>query len=116
MSTLFKQNIDTLTTNNNSYRKVIATTKTQQLVLMSLKPKENTDNEVHKGVSQFIKVEKGTGSVITKNKTFRMKAGDSIIIPSNTKHNIKAGSKGIKFYTIYSPPHHKKNTHHVNKQ
>jgi len=49
-------NIGEMTINNNNYRKVINTTSHQQLVLMSLKPKEEIGMEIHKKVDQFIRI------------------------------------------------------------
>ena len=58
-------NIEVETENNNNFRRVLYTAKNSQLVLMSLKPKEEIGSEVHQ-LDQFIRVEKGQGkSVLT---------------------------------------------------
>jgi len=44
----YKQNIEKLTVENNNFRKVSYTSTHSQLVLMSLKPKEDIGLEVHK--------------------------------------------------------------------
>ena len=44
---IFHTNIEKDTLENNNYRKVISTQSNIQLVLMSLKPKEEIGNEIH---------------------------------------------------------------------
>lgn len=101
--------IEKLTKQNTNYREVLTTTKQQQLVIMSIPYNEEIGTETHPETTQFIKIEQGSGEAIIKNKTYKIKAGDSIMIPANTKHNIISRSKkGLKLYTIYSPPEHKK--------
>jgi mannose-6-phosphate isomerase-like protein (cupin superfamily) len=110
-------NIGELTINNNNYRKVINTTKYQQLVLMTLKPKEEIGSEVHKKVDQFIRIEKGTAvAIIGKEnpKKYLLKKEHFIIIPAGTYHNIiNIGRSELKLYSIYSPFNHKPGT--INK-
>jgi len=106
---IFKDNIDKLTTNNKNYRKVLHTTKHIQLVLMSLTSKQEIGTEIHKNTTQFIRVEEGSGNAIINNIKYKLTKDTAIIIPNNTIHNIIAGKNGLKIYTIYSPPEHKKN-------
>lgn len=102
-------NLEQLTVSNTNYREVVHTTKNMQLVLMSIPYKEEIGTETHSDTTQFIKIEKGNGYVVIKNKTFDVSAGDSIVIPPKTKHNVVSLSKnGLKLYTIYSPPEHKR--------
>jgi mannose-6-phosphate isomerase-like protein (cupin superfamily) len=112
-------NIGEMTINNNNYRKVINTTKYQQLVLMSLKPKEEIGSEVHKKVDQFIRIEKGTAvAIIGKEnpKKYLLKKEHFITIPAGTYHNIiNIGRSELKLYSIYSPPNHKPETIQKNK-
>jgi mannose-6-phosphate isomerase-like protein (cupin superfamily) len=111
--------IGEMTINNNNYRKVINTTKHQQLVLMSLKPKEEIGMEMHKKVDQFIRIEKGTAvAIIGKEnpKKYLLKKEHFITIPSGTYHNIiNIGRTELKLYSIYSPPNHKPGTIQKNK-
>jgi mannose-6-phosphate isomerase-like protein (cupin superfamily) len=113
---MFKTNIENKTVNNNSYRKVLYTNSKQQLVVMSLKPYEEIGMEVHKTISQFIRVEEGSGHAIVNNKRYNLKAGDCIIIDPNSHHNIIAGKEYLKLYTIYSPPKHEPDCVQKNKQ
>lgn len=107
----FKTNISTRTEKNTKFRQILFTTKQLQLVVMSLKPGQEIGSEVHRGITQFIRVEKGrcvaklgTGK---KGTTYRLKSGDCVIIPAGTRHNIiNTGPKSAKLYTLYSPPAH----------
>jgi len=102
----FVTDIEKDTADNTNFRKVIYTSKNFQLVLMSLKPKEEIGLETHKDVDQFFRIEKGTGVAIINGKEHKIKNGYAIMIPQGAEHNIIAGNEGLKIYTIYSPPHH----------
>lgn len=120
MINILTGNIGEMTINNNNYRKVINTTKHQQLVLMSLKPKEEIGEEVHDTVDQFIRIEKGTAiALIGKGdnmKKYLLKKEHFITIPSGTNHNIiNIGRSDLKLYSIYSPPNHKPGTIQKNR-
>lgn len=99
------------TLKNENYRKVIFTAPHSQLVLMSLKPKEEIGAEAHE-LDQFIRVESGKAKAILDGETFEMGDGDAVVIPQGTNHNIINISDGesLKLYTIYSPAHHKPDT------
>lgn len=103
---MFTTNIETKTVKNSNYRKVLYTNSKQQLVVMSIKPKEEIGLEIHPKISQFIRVEEGNGKAIIDGHTTQLKAGSCVIIDPNHYHNIIAGTKGLKLYTIYSPPKH----------
>ena len=111
----FKINIEKKTTNNTYYRNVLYTNSDMQLVVMNLLPNEKIDREKHNG-SQFIRVEEGSGIAIVKNKRYILKNGSGLIINPNTYHNIIAGDKGMKLYSIYTPPQHKKGTKEKSKK
>jgi mannose-6-phosphate isomerase-like protein (cupin superfamily) len=109
---IFSINIKKATIDNKNYRKVIYTSKHQQLVLMSLEKGEFIHLEQHPNTTQFFNIESGSG-IIKYNKLQKkisIKNGTTVIIPPNMIHFVKnTGNKPLKFYTIYSPPEHKKN-------
>lgn len=112
----FVQNIETLTVENSAFRRVLYTAKNSQLVVMSLKPREEIGSETH-DVDQFFRVEEGVGETVINDKHTSIKAGFAILIPAGTKHNIiNTSSVPLKLYTIYSPPHHKDGTIHKTKE
>ncbi len=103
----YKGSIEKLTTENNNFREVLYTGEHSQLVLMSLLADEEIGMEVHADNDQFFRFEKGEGKVIINETEYMVKDGDAVIVPSGSKHNVIAGSNGLKLYTLYSPAHHK---------
>jgi mannose-6-phosphate isomerase-like protein (cupin superfamily) len=105
----FKIDIEKAATGNDNFRKVLYTGGHSQLVLMSLKPKEEIGAEIHYDNDQFFRIESGHGKCIIDRHEYELKDGDAIVIPAGAKHNIINTSKvvALKMYTIYSPAHHK---------
>jgi len=105
----FKTNIEKDTLENRKFRKVLYTGKHSQLVLMSLRPKEEIGMETHTENDQFFRFESGQGKVIIDGNVYEVGDGVAIVVPAGAKHNIinVSDSKELKLYTIYSPPHHK---------
>jgi mannose-6-phosphate isomerase-like protein (cupin superfamily) len=113
----YEDNIEKLTLENNNFRKVIYTAKFSQLVVMSLKPKEDIGEEVH-DVDQFFRFEKGQGQAVINGQSLLVSDGDTVIVPAGTKHNIIniSNNEPLKLYTLYSPPHHQDAVVHATKQ
>jgi mannose-6-phosphate isomerase-like protein (cupin superfamily) len=108
-------NIEKQTLENGDFRKVLFTGPHCQLVVMSLKPKEDIGMEVH-DVDQFIRIERGDGTVTLNGKTSEIHAEFAFVIPAGTKHDVTNGPKGeMKLYTLYSPPNHPDGTVHKTK-
>jgi len=105
----FKINIDKATTENDNYRKVLYTSKHSQLVLMSLKPKEEIGEETHPDNDQFFRFECGHGKCVIDGNEYDVKEGDAVVIPAGSTHNVinTDDIAGLKMYTVYSPAHHK---------
>lgn len=105
----FKNNIEEETLGNSSFRKVLYTAKYSQLVLMSLKPKEEIGMETHEKNDQFFRFESGQGKCIIDGNEYEVTDGDAVIVPAGAKHNVinVSDTKALKLYTIYSPPNHK---------
>ena len=101
-------NIEKETLENNNFRKVLYTSKNSQLVLMSLKPREEIGMEVHEENDQFFRFEKGQGKVIIDGNEYEVRDGSAIVVPQGAQHNVinTSETEDLKFYTIYSPPHH----------
>ncbi|MFH1229693.1 MAG: cupin domain-containing protein [Candidatus Aenigmatarchaeota archaeon] len=100
--------IEKETRKNSDFRRVLYTGKNCQLVLMSLRPLEEIDMEVHADRDQFFRFEKGEGKVVIDGVEHKVKDGDAVIVPAGAKHNVINTSKKseLKLYTIYSPPEH----------
>lgn len=105
----YKSNIEKETLKNKNFRKVLYTSKHSQLVVMSLKPKEEIGMETHPENDQFLRFEGGTGRVVIDTNKYVVKDGDAVVIPAGAKHNVinTSDKKELKLYTIYAPPHHK---------
>lgn len=113
----FHDNIEKSTIENTNFRKVLYTGKNSQLVLMSLKPKEDIGVETHDDVDQFFRIESGKGKAIINGNEYELSNGISIIVPAGSEHNlINTGSDDLKMYTIYSPPNHQDGTIHATKK
>ena len=105
----FYSNIEKSTLENENFRKVLYTGKHSQLVLMSLKPKEEIGMEVHSDNDQFFRFEKGQGKCIIDGNEYAVEDGSAIVVPAGANHNIIniSETESLKLYTIYSPAHHK---------
>lgn len=105
----FNANIEKETLENENFRKVLYTGKYSQLVLMSLRPKEEIGMEVHPDNDQFFRFEKGQGKCVIDGNEYAVKDGSAVIVPSGAEHNVinMSETEELKLYTIYSPAHHK---------
>ena len=114
----FNSNIEKDTLENNNLRKVIYTSRHSQLVLMSLKPKEEIGMEVHTDNDQFFRFEKGFGKCMIDGNEYEVKDGSAIVVPAGAEHNVinMSSNSYLKLYTIYSPPQHKDGIVHKTKE
>jgi mannose-6-phosphate isomerase-like protein (cupin superfamily) len=105
----FFTNIEKDTLDNNNFRKVLYTWKHAQLVLMSLKPREEIGMETHSENDQFFRFEQWQGKCIIDNNEYLVEDWSAIIVPAWAQHNIINTSdiEDLRLYTIYSPAHHK---------
>ena len=104
----FHANIDTLTSDNRDFRRVLYTGKHMQLVLMTLQPGEEIGSEVHDGIDQFFRFEQGEGVVDIDGVENRVGDGSGVIVPSGARHNVRnTGSVPLRLYTLYGPPEHR---------
>ena len=104
----FNANIEKLTLESSNFRQVLYTGKHSQLVLMSLKPKEEIGMETHPDNDQFFRFEKGTGKCVIDGNEYEVSDGSAIVVPAGAEHNVINVSdfEDLKLYTIYSPAHH----------
>lgn len=103
----FVQNIEKIAETNQDFRQVLYTAKNCQLVVMSLKSKEEIGMEVHK-LDQFFRVEQGNGQAILDGVRTDISEGFAVLVPAGTNHNIiNTGEGPLKLYTLYAPPNHR---------
>ena len=104
----FHANIETLTSDNRDFRRVLYTGKHMQLVLMTLQPGEEIGSEVHNNIDQFFRFEQGEGVVDIDGVENRVRDGSGVIVPSGARHNVRnTGSVPLRLYTLYGPPEHR---------
>ncbi len=103
----YNDNIETLTTENTDFRRVLYTGKHLQLVLMTIQPGEEIGSEVHDGIDQFFRFEEGEGVVDIDGVENKVTDGSGVIVPAGARHNVRnTGSVPLKLYSIYGPPEH----------
>ena len=103
----FVTDILSLAKQNNNFRKEINSADHTQVVLMSLKPREDIGLEVHKKIDQILVFVQGTGEAIIGGQKFPIKEGTLAFVPAGTVHNfINTGNTDLKLFTTYSPPNH----------
>jgi mannose-6-phosphate isomerase-like protein (cupin superfamily) len=110
--------IEKLTEDNQYFRQVLYTGKHAQLVVMCLKGGEEIGDEVHPNVDQFFRIEAGEAKFVFNEKEEHIaKAGDAVIVPAGTFHNVinTSRTESLKLYTVYSPPNHPDGTIHKTK-
>ena len=110
----FVQDIESLATHNDEFRRVLYTAKNCQLVLMALKPQEEIGAEVHK-LDQFFRVEAGSGEAVIDGLRTPISTGFAVLVPAGARHNIvNTGEEPLKLYTLYAPPNHRDGVvHHL---
>lgn len=102
--------IEEETVRSTDYRRVISTSDEMQLVLMSLLPDEEIGSEIHDNITQFIRVESGTGIAELDEQVVELYPGMAVFIPAGMRHNIiNTGNEDLKLYTLYAPPNHPSN-------
>ena len=107
----FHGDIETLTTGNSDFRRVLYTGGHLQLVVMTLPPGCDIGAEVHEDRDQFFRFEEGEGEVDIDDNTYRVEDGSGIIVPAGARHNVRnTGDQPLKLYTIYGPPEHRDGT------
>jgi mannose-6-phosphate isomerase-like protein (cupin superfamily) len=107
--------IEQLALKNSWFRKVLFTSVHAQLVVMCLQPGEEIGDEVHAGIDQFFRIERGEARFVFDDKEEHLvHAGEGVVVPAGTLHNVINASKTrpLKLYTIYSPPNHPDGTVH----
>lgn len=109
----FVDDIETLTEDNDDFRRVLYTGHNLQLVLMAIQPGDEIGEEVHDDRDQFFRIETGEGEIWIDGVCHKVKADDGIIIPQGARHNvINTGAGPLRLYTIYGPPEHVDGTIH----
>jgi len=113
----FFVDIEKATDQNTDWRRVLHTSSNLQTVVMSVPIGQELGWEVHHDSDQLFRIESGTGQIMVNDtdpkggfighKTWDVNASSLVVVPKGTYHNvINNGTDELKFYTVYSPPHH----------
>lgn len=98
---------------NSDFRRVLSTAPHAQLVVMSLPAGEEIGEEVHDDGDQVLSIVDGSGEAVLDDVPTQIGAGDLVLVPAGTKHNIRnVGTADLKLYTVYAPPEHPDGTVH----
>lgn len=104
----FVADIEELTKDNVTFRRVMYTGQHLQLVLMALESGEEIGEEVHETNDQFFRIEKGRGEAVIDGVRTPIRSGAGIVVPAGARHNIiNTGEKLMRLYTLYGPAKHR---------
>lgn len=99
-----------------AFREVLFTGEKSQLVIMSLRPREDIGEETHADVDQMLYVVKGVGVAVIEGVEQPLEKGGMLCVPKGTRHNVKnTGDEPLKLFTVYAPPQHAPGTIHATK-
>ncbi|MDG4820663.1 cupin domain-containing protein [Asanoa sp. WMMD1127] len=102
---------------NPDFRRVLATGKYTQLVVMTIPPDGEIGEEVHETTDQLLTFVSGVGEARVGGEKKPVSAGDLVFVPAGTKHNfVNTGPYPLVLYTVYGPPEHSPGAVHSTKE
>ena len=103
----YRTNIINETHENENFRKVLFTGARSQLVVMHIPAGGEIGMETHEHVEQTLFFLSGSGKAILNGAESAIGAGDVVVVPPGTRHNIlNDSSEPLKVYTVYAPANH----------
>jgi mannose-6-phosphate isomerase-like protein (cupin superfamily) len=112
----YVDNIERATLENEVFRRVLYTGQNLQLVLMTLPAGCDIGEEVHEDRDQFFRIEEGEGRIVIDGVEHRVEDDYAVIVPAGARHNVIAGDRPLKLYTLYAPPEHRDGVVHKDKE
>ena len=108
--------IETLTRENQDFRREVATAERSEVVLMTIAPGEEIGEEVHEGIDQLLVFVDGNAEAMVADESAMVGAGQAVLVPAATRHNFRnAGDSALRLWTVYAPPEHPAGTVHRTK-
>jgi mannose-6-phosphate isomerase-like protein (cupin superfamily) len=102
---------------NPDFRRVLATGKYTQLVVMTIPPNGEIGEEVHEHTDQLLTFVSGVGEARVGGETKPVNPGDLVFVHAGTKHNfVNTGPNPLVLYTVYGPPEHAPDAVHATKE
>lgn len=106
----YSANIADESPESTDFRKIIWTSPNlMQLGKMSIKPGEDTGEEVHEARDQFFYIVSGQGTAVLDGDRQPVMSGTVLIVPAGTEHNIinQSTIENLVLVTLYAPKEHK---------
>lgn len=101
---------------SDDFRRVLATAKHTQLVIMTIPPGGEIGAEVHHGIDQALLVLDGAGKSVLDGREHPIGPGTAVLVPEGTEHNfVNTGGGPLRIITVYGPPDHRPGTVHHTK-
>jgi mannose-6-phosphate isomerase-like protein (cupin superfamily) len=101
---------------SEDFRRVLATGRHTQLVIMTIPPGGEIGSEVHEGIDQVLIGIDGSGMSVLDGVETPFSAGDAVLVPEGTRHNfLNTGTDPLRIVTVYGPPDHAPGTVHHTK-
>lgn len=93
---------------NEDYRREFSTTKTHQIVLMSIRSEDiGVHKETHTGGTQTLRVFSGSGILLLDGQRIMLQPGVVVVIPPGSSHEVRqTGAMPLKLSSTYAPPEH----------
>lgn len=99
---------------NEDFRRVLATTRHTQLVVMTIPPGGEIGSEIHDDIDQVLIAIEGRGTSVLDGVEASFIAGDVVVVPEGTRHNfVNTGTTPLRLATTYGPPAHRADTVHA---
>ncbi len=109
--------IATVAERSDDFRRVLWTGEHTQLVIMTIPPGGEIGEEVHEGIDQILTFVSGTAEARVAGEAKPVEAGDLVVVPAGTKHNIvNTGPNPRVLFTVYGPPDHADGVVHRTKE
>lgn len=103
----FQTDLSAEAQHTDDFRRVLYTTRHTQLVLMTIPPGGEIGAEVHEGIDQILLAMAGTGKALLDGAELPFDAGDVVVVPEGTRHNVvNDGTEPLRIATVYGPPDH----------
>lgn len=111
-----KVNIAAEAMTNDAFRREVKTGDHEQVVVMTIPPGGEIGEEVHPGTDQVLVFVDGEGEARLAGASFRVGPYDLVFVPAGTRHNfVNTGTRALRLFTTYAPPHHAPGTVHNTK-
>lgn len=78
-----------------------------EVTVMHIPVGEDIGWEVHETQTQMTTVASGIARVQIGKKVRRVRAGQTVVVPKGTRHNVwNVGRRALKIWTVYTPHEH----------